>query len=332
MSHPEREGKGLAIQDHPPRFAQGDTARVKGLPTPESRWKVLCLNCESLLQGPFCSHCGQRAVPPHPTVREIAGGAFEELSGWDGKFAETFRLLLRQPGELTRRWIEGKRVAFIAPLRLYLTASLVYFAVSAAAPNLQRPNDGTVDLGAVKFGLTENGAPSRVSEQASQAVKSSQALTGAERDSALADIATAPALFRPMLRRAIDEPEAFRTSVQKAMPNVFLGLVPVLALILAIFYRRRHYPEHLFFAMHLATFIFVVQTLGRLTEFTRSIAAANTARALVVCWIVTYGVMALRRVYGGSIGTTILKGLATCVLYTLAATPVILGVALWAAS
>jgi hypothetical protein len=308
------------------------TLRVQGLPTPDSRWKVVCLNCEALLQGPFCSRCGQRAVPPHPTVREIAGGAFEELSGWDGKFAETFRLLLRQPGELTRRWIEGKRVAFIAPLRLYLTASLVYFAVSAAAPNLQRQDPGNVDLGAVKFGVTKNGAPSRVSEQASQAVKSSQALTGAERDSALADIATAPAILRPMLRRAIDEPEAFKNSVRKAMPNVFLGLVPVLGLILAIFYRRRHYPEHLFFAMHLATFVFVAQTLGRLMEFTRNVPAVATAQAFVFFWILTYGVMALRRVYGGSIGMTILKGLGTCVLYALVATPVILGVALWAAS
>ena len=52
-----------------------------------------CLNCGHELHGQFCSECGQRAVPPHPTVRELAGDAFAEFSGWDGKFAETIRRL-----------------------------------------------------------------------------------------------------------------------------------------------------------------------------------------------------------------------------------------------
>ena len=43
-----------------------------------------CLNCGSALVGPFCAECGQRAVPPYPTLRELVGDAFAELSGWDG--------------------------------------------------------------------------------------------------------------------------------------------------------------------------------------------------------------------------------------------------------
>src|SRR5688572_6842992 len=105
------------------------TLKVKGLPTSGSRWQVLCLNCDASLHGAFCSRCGQRAVPSHPTIRELAGDTFSELVGWDGKFAETIRTLFRKPGELTREWIEGRRVRFISPWRLYLTASLLYFVV-----------------------------------------------------------------------------------------------------------------------------------------------------------------------------------------------------------
>src|SRR4051812_14377233 len=115
------------------RAPEQSTLRVQGLPTADNRWQVQCLNCKAPLAGAFCSSCGQRAVPPDPTLRELAGDAFVEMSGWDGKFAETFRLLLRKPGEITRQWIEGRRVSFIAPVRLYLTASVVYFVVSAAA-------------------------------------------------------------------------------------------------------------------------------------------------------------------------------------------------------
>lgn len=314
------------------RAPEETTLKVHGLPSPATRWSVQCLNCEAPLHGAFCSNCGQRAAPANPTLREIAGDAFAELSGWDGKLAETFRLLLRKPGELTRRWIEGKRVAFIAPLRLYLLSSLVYFVVVAAAPNLRPTASGSVEVEGIKFGVTNNGKPARVAEQANQALVTSQGLTGPERDSALADIATAPAFLRPMLTRAIDDPKEFTRSISRAMANVFLGLIPVLGLILGLFYRRRHYPEHLFFAMHLATFVFIARTLGNLALFTGSVPIAAVIQTAILIWIAAYAVIALRRVYGGSMPMTILKALGVGALYAVVAAPVILGVVLWAAS
>jgi hypothetical protein len=91
-----------------------------------------CENCGAVLGGPFCAQCGQRAIPPHPTVRELAGDAWNELVGWDGKFLRTVRLLVLRPGELTRSAIEGRRARFITPVRLYLICSVLYFVVSAA--------------------------------------------------------------------------------------------------------------------------------------------------------------------------------------------------------
>lgn len=321
------------MTDH--RAPEETTLKVHGLPSPATRWSVQCLNCEAPLSGPFCATCGQRAVPSSPTVREVVGDAFSELIGWDGKFAESLRTLFAKPGELTRRWIEGKRVSFISPLRLYLTASLVYFVVVAAAPSVKRSATGQteVNVEGLRIGVGKTpGKAERVSSQASAAIETNKPLTGAERDAAIADIATAPAFLRPMLTRAIDEPQAFTTAVRRAMPNVFLALVPVLGLVLAVFYRRRHYPEHLFFATHLMAFVFLARTAGNLALFTRSLVVAAVVQGIVLIWIAAYGVIALRRVYGGSVLMTILKGIGICLLYALVATPVILGVALWAAS
>src|SRR5213082_3291756 len=116
---------------------------------PAVSWKVNCLNCGAALAGPFCAECGQRAMPPHPTVRDLVGDAFAEFSGWDGKLAETARLLLRKPGELTRQWLDGRRVHFISPLRLYLTASVVYFVLAGAAPNVSPSKNATVSVAGV---------------------------------------------------------------------------------------------------------------------------------------------------------------------------------------
>src|SRR5262245_65267106 len=87
-----------------------------------------CLNCSSILNGPFCAACGQRDVPPHPSIRELMGEAISEFWGWDGRFVQTFRTLFTRPGDLTRQVASGRRARFISPVRLYLVASLASFA------------------------------------------------------------------------------------------------------------------------------------------------------------------------------------------------------------
>lgn len=96
-----------------------------------------CLNCGAPLDGRFCPECGQRDIPPYPSVRELATDAFAEFSGWDGRLAATLRGLVEHPGLLTREFLEGRRARYISPVRLYLTASVVYFVLAASAPNLR---------------------------------------------------------------------------------------------------------------------------------------------------------------------------------------------------
>lgn len=57
-----------------------------------------CLNCGADLNGAFCGSCGQRSVPADPTVAELAGDAWQELSGYDGRIVATFRNLFRPAG------------------------------------------------------------------------------------------------------------------------------------------------------------------------------------------------------------------------------------------
>ena len=105
----------------------------------ESR-PAACLNCGTPLSGAFCAACGQRDVPAYPTVRELAKDAFSELSGWDGRFAVTLRRLIGRPGMLTREFLEGRRARYVSPLRLYLVASVAYFVVASAAPDVDPPS------------------------------------------------------------------------------------------------------------------------------------------------------------------------------------------------
>ena len=274
-----------------------------------------CLNCGAPLTGPFCSACGQRDVPPYPTTRELAIDAISEFSGWDGRFATTLRTLIRRPGILTLEFLEGRRVRYISPLRLYLSASLVYFLLAAAAPTV-RFGDGKESGLSVRTTATgkQPSRPQRVANAASESLNQ-QDLTAAEKQAALTDIARAPAVMRPFLRRAVEDPRGFKRGVVENMPRLLFVLLPLFAGIIALFYRHRKYPEHLYFAIHLYAFIFIALGLTELAKFSRLPVLALFAGALAVLSIPIYATLAFRRVYGGSILGTIVKEAAIGLVY-----------------
>lgn len=100
-----------------------------------TREPAACRNCAAALAGPFCAQCGQRAMPPDPTLREIVAEAWETFVAVDGKVLSSIRLLLTRPGALTAEYLLGHRARFLPPLRLYLVCSVLYFLVAAALPD-----------------------------------------------------------------------------------------------------------------------------------------------------------------------------------------------------
>ena len=282
--------------------------------------KSRCLNCGEPLVGGFCSACGQRDVPPYPSVRELAGEALSEFSGWDGRLASTVRALMLSPGMLTHEFLEGRRARYISPLRLYLTVSLIYFLLAAAAPNVNFQSGRSLFLGLhVGTTITDSSRaqsrPERVANAASGALENQQALNPAEVQAALNDIARAPALMQPFLRRAVTDPAGFKRGVLEAMPKMLFALLPVFAAIVALFYRGRKYPEHLYFAIHLQAFAFIALALTELVKFTQVPVLVMLASGLAVIWIPVYATLAFRRVYGGSIVRTVAKEIGIAAIY-----------------
>lgn len=93
-----------------------------------------CLNCGTNVQLEFCPECGQRSIDPDPTLREFLHAMAEEFLRWDGKLITTFRTLVARPGVLTNEYLAGRRVRYISPLRVYVMCGVLYFLVSALAP------------------------------------------------------------------------------------------------------------------------------------------------------------------------------------------------------
>jgi hypothetical protein len=246
--------------------------------------RTSCLNCGAELHGPFCSACGQRVIPPYPTLREMAADAWHELSGYDGRFVSTFRTLLRHPGRLTVDVLEGRRARYISPVRLYLVASVVYFVVAAAAPNLRVPQASMpTKNGTLQIDLFDP--------------QGGNAMTSEQREAALAQLERAPVWARALMEPVIRDPTAFRLRLMVNLPRVLFVLVPVFAAIVALFERRRRFTQHLIFALHLHTALFIALAASRITHFSGLQVLALAFGVASLVFVVGYTVIAFRTVY-----------------------------------
>jgi hypothetical protein len=246
--------------------------------------RATCLNCDAELRGPFCSECGQRVVPPYPSLTEMAGDAWEELSGYDGRFARTLRMLLRHPGRLTIEVLEGRRIRYISPVRLYLVASLLYFLAAAAIPNIRLPQAQMPSRnGTLKIDLYDP--------------QGGAGMTEAQRAEALAQLDRAPWWARAVMRPVIVDPVGFRTRLMANLPRVYFVLVPVFAGIVALFERRRRFLQHLVFALHLHAAVFLALAASRLSHATGMRTLAAVFGVLAFVFVVGYAIAAFRTVY-----------------------------------
>lgn len=92
-----------------------------------------CANCETPLAGPHCHECGQLAEDFHKSVWKLMVEAVESLLHLDGRLFSTLPALVRNPGKLTRDYMEGRRASQVAPFRMFLVILLIAFFVGHAA-------------------------------------------------------------------------------------------------------------------------------------------------------------------------------------------------------
>ena len=187
---------------------------------------VVCPSCGASGMGEYCIHCGEKRLGTRDrSLRHYLGEAIETFSHFDSKILTTLWLLLRWPGRLSADYLEGRRVRFVNPLRLFLLASIVYFLANSLFPY----NAFTTPL-SVQLHMN-NYYP----------------------QFAAAEVA------RTMRHRGTDFAaleQAYNTKTTVLSKTLVFTLIPVIALLLnAFLFRRRHFfAEHLVVATHFWSF------------------------------------------------------------------------------
>ena len=90
-----------------------------------------CLNCRHVVEQRFCPNCGQENIETRKTFYLLFVHFFEDLTHYENAFWKTIKNLLLKPGALTKEYLSGKRLSYLAPIRLYIFISIITFFIIA---------------------------------------------------------------------------------------------------------------------------------------------------------------------------------------------------------
>ena len=90
---------------------------------------LTCLNCHLPLDknDKFCPNCGQANSTKKLSFGDFFAEFFSGVFSYDSRFQRTLRVLLFQPGKISKDYINGKRMRYANPFRFYLSASILFF-------------------------------------------------------------------------------------------------------------------------------------------------------------------------------------------------------------
>jgi hypothetical protein len=89
-----------------------------------------CTNCGAFAPRRYCPECGQETTAKITALKPLVLEFLNEFASVDSKLAHTFAALLFHPGRLTKDYIEGRRIRYIAPIRLYVLTSALFVLAS----------------------------------------------------------------------------------------------------------------------------------------------------------------------------------------------------------
>jgi hypothetical protein len=233
-----------------------------------------CANCFAEDAGEYCPRCGERRLRPD----DLSATRFlRDVADQIANFRFTFKSVrslraLSMPGVLTADYLVGRRSLYLNPLRLYLVCAAIFF------------------LSAPWAGFTLD------------------AMMASDQTGRLSRLASAQ-MAAGVIGRA-QFTERFDLRIQTVY-TIVLGIgVVALALLLQMVCRRddRPFGAHLVFALHFVAFQYLVTIVIGVVRQLGS--PGELAAAIGIGVIAAYLVLALKRVYGGTIPAIAMRAAA----------------------
>jgi len=274
-----------------------------------------CPNCFAETGGNFCHQCSQETTLHPPSAREFLHEFVGHYVALEGKLWQSLWLLLLKPGRLTLEYIQGRRVRYVQPLRMYLTFSLIFFALvkfSGVPLIINGPEDARPTAAVTPGVATRPAAPPPGMKRVPS--DKNEMFAGAGKVAEYIHAGWGQKVSR-FLAQPSDKIIAALTKAFFAYgPYALFALMPVFALLLKLLYlgTGRRYGAHLLFALHANAFAFAMMALQIVVP-----SSWDFVHSALAFWMVGYLPLAMRRVYGGGWLVTLLRWIVLALLHLL---------------
>jgi hypothetical protein len=295
---------------------------------PPARTDPACRNCGEQAPLKFCPECGQETTLHPPTLGEFLHEFVGHYVALEGTLWRTLGVLLRRPGRLTREYLDGRRRKYVLPLRLYLTASFLFFLVLKLMPVGSPQHTVVLGLDGRRLGTV-----AELQASANAAAKAASGVTSAAASGAVALHRPTYGALKPVDcgawnqrscnfvesflnnigSRFGDNPEETTRHMQAHMlawaPYLVFLLLPAFAGIMMLTYRNRHmtYGEHVVYSLHVHAFWFLV--------FLGIAILPDTVGGLLYLAVPVYGTLSMHEAYGGRWWVTVVRAVFVSAFY-----------------
>ena len=300
-----------------------------------------CPNCGGAVPERFCTRCGQERLPHRQTVLVLLKEFVEGVFSFDSLVVRSLIPLLFRPGFLTQEYMAGRRQRYISPLRIYLTVSVLFFAVGLIAP-ASAPSQASPAQAGGEAQVADRNTGRTLVPSAKTASKRHEAARAAPANSVVrprvtlhgtltltkAELPTSEAAYEAeqtqlppfqrdgvwthfltikAIRRERMPQGEYNARVIGNLQKAMFIILPIFALLLQALYFRTHplFLEHLVFTLHIQSFTYTLLSLQQLLQ-----APSLIITRMIILITMVYQFEAVRRVYKQWLPTTILKFLA----------------------
>lgn len=226
-----------------------------------------CANCGCTDIQRYCPRCGQENEPSAVPLNQVLRDILEEFVRFDTKLWTTLRTLLQQPGRITREYLQGRRAAWVSPVKLFLALLFVQAVLRSLAPGWFDVSDIERQSAGLRKGYTLVGMLLPALPKPTEAEPTVRQ-PASERDDGCADEvnkAVTEAVAKALKVRSKREQERSRTAwLTGNATTMAMARIPLFAALFAMLYRRqsRYYIEHVIFALHLQSAVTLIETGG----------------------------------------------------------------------
>jgi hypothetical protein len=272
-----------------------------------------CSNCGARLarQHAYCPQCGQANrdlnVPLHHLIEETVEGIFH----FDKKSFKTIWALAFKPGFVTSEFVRGKRASYVAPMKLYVFISFLFFLLLSASSGSNEVVP-SADADSTSIDITFFDMHSKELRNMHQTQLDSVMQSRGITQSGLNRY-----MVRQLSRVSSEGQKGFNHLLVKSISYMMFALMPLFALFIYLLNRKKakYYISTLIFSIHYHSFIFLLLTASLVVDWIADIGLIIFV-PLVICPVYLY--LALRSMYRETRMKTIGKTLAIGVFQAVA--------------